>query len=435
MMKRAKTKIKLNNSGFTLLEVLIAVIILAVVCVPIFRAIITSAETNAKSKIKMRATNTAENLMEDFKTHDIEELVESYSKSASNTVIKPGDSVGGVASSKYIFDIADSTYYKEKLPDTYTVKVELDPLNYPNTNSLNLADLSTVSSKSSAILSMNKEFDKQVYALFEEKNTEMAKADSSVPNWDIPDFDKKLRREIRVDIEKTGTFKDEDEVEQDEVSVTVNITYILDDNKIVPDSYAEGYKAMTRKIFNNKTSKIPLKNIYVLYTPRYEAAANEGDIITVFNRDNVKANLYVVAQGASGTEWKDYNKNGKGLILNIFESVSTPITNDTEAALTLFTNLNEGPEYLKSDDSEQRPVTCHLNLARPSSYKEFKRGKSVTKHPFGDVKIAHALDSRDVDGRLLDASRVGDKIYDIKVEVREGGATLPTVVLTGTKTN
>lgn len=439
-VKQIKNKPQLNNAGFTLLEVLIAVIILAVISVPILRAFVTTAQTNAKSKLKMRATNTAENLIEDFKSEDLETLVEEYSKSGLNHVYKPGETTdaGGNIFNGYVFDIGDNSYYKEKLPDNYAVKVTLDPSKYSHTNSINYGEFSTLSPKSSAIFSMEKDFDDKVYKLFEEKNNELAKADSTIEHWNKADFDKKLRREIKVTIESSGKFTDDLGDEVPYATVKVDVKYVLDDDKVVPDNMADGYVAMTRKVFTNKQSKIPLKNVYVMYNPRYASAAyNDGDIVSVINADNVPVNLYVVAQKGVGgsSDWKDYNKTGKCPVINVFENVSTPINDDTETATTLFTNLNEGAEYLKKDDSEQRMVTCYLNLARPSAYKELKRGKSTSKHTFGDKKYAKALDSRDVDGKLLDASKVDNKIYKITVEVREAGASLPMATMTGTKTN
>ena len=71
-----------NQSGFTLLELLIAVAILAVIVVPILTAFLISVETNAKAKDKQRASVAASNLVEDFKGRDTEQVINAMTKKA-----------------------------------------------------------------------------------------------------------------------------------------------------------------------------------------------------------------------------------------------------------------------------------------------------------------------------------------------------------------
>ncbi len=77
MSKGMGTK-KLNNNGFSLLEVLIAMVILALVSIPLLHSFVTTAKTNGRAKILMRATDCAENLMESLEYRSVEEIVEYY---------------------------------------------------------------------------------------------------------------------------------------------------------------------------------------------------------------------------------------------------------------------------------------------------------------------------------------------------------------------
>ncbi len=53
----------LNNRGFSLVEILIAVAILVLCAVPLLKAFVTSAQTNARARQNLNATTLAENIM------------------------------------------------------------------------------------------------------------------------------------------------------------------------------------------------------------------------------------------------------------------------------------------------------------------------------------------------------------------------------------
>lgn len=63
-----------KNAGFSLVELLIAVIILAIIVVPMLHGFVTSARLNGKAKQVQRATTVAQDIMEGLKAYDIEEL-------------------------------------------------------------------------------------------------------------------------------------------------------------------------------------------------------------------------------------------------------------------------------------------------------------------------------------------------------------------------
>ena len=69
-----KMRKKLNNKGLSLVEVIIAVVILAAVVAPTMRLFASSASYNNKSRQSQRAYAIAESAMESFKAYDLEEL-------------------------------------------------------------------------------------------------------------------------------------------------------------------------------------------------------------------------------------------------------------------------------------------------------------------------------------------------------------------------
>lgn len=63
-----------KNAGFSLLELLIAVVILSIIVIPLLHLFLSSNRMNIKSRQTLRATTLAQNLMEGLKAYDIEEL-------------------------------------------------------------------------------------------------------------------------------------------------------------------------------------------------------------------------------------------------------------------------------------------------------------------------------------------------------------------------
>ncbi|MDE6606412.1 MAG: type II secretion system GspH family protein, partial [Lachnospiraceae bacterium] len=65
-----------DNRGFTLLELLIAVLVLAIVIIPLLHSFVSSFRVNARSRETMRATTLAQNEMELFEKEKIEDLTD-----------------------------------------------------------------------------------------------------------------------------------------------------------------------------------------------------------------------------------------------------------------------------------------------------------------------------------------------------------------------
>lgn len=74
---------KLNkDAGFSLLELLIAVVILAIIVIPLLNLFLSSNRINIKSRQTLRATTLAQDIMEGLKAYDIEELQTQFTKPA-----------------------------------------------------------------------------------------------------------------------------------------------------------------------------------------------------------------------------------------------------------------------------------------------------------------------------------------------------------------
>lgn len=109
-MREASRK---KNSGFTLVEVLIAVAILAVVSIPIIQSFVSVAQVNGKSRRKLSATTVAESVMESCKGMTMTEFAAQCDYFGSATVTVPfkiiaGDIENGTAFGGYAAELMAS---------------------------------------------------------------------------------------------------------------------------------------------------------------------------------------------------------------------------------------------------------------------------------------------------------------------------------------
>lgn len=65
---------KISDAGFSLIELLIAVTILAIIVIPLLHMFVTSTRINVKSRQTLRATTVAQDIMEGLKAYTLEEV-------------------------------------------------------------------------------------------------------------------------------------------------------------------------------------------------------------------------------------------------------------------------------------------------------------------------------------------------------------------------
>lgn len=431
-----KKSIKNNNTGFTLLEVLVAVIILAVVSVPLLRSFATAAQTNRKSKIEEKCTTAAENVFESFRDVPVEELINKFDIDDDNKVEYDADD------ETYTFTIKDQNLIGSNMPEGYYATVTLDPRYYKNANELNLASIEPVSIKDSAIYTMDaatglpdtlasyhcKE-DTEAYDWFYNRNivarttgSYSSLGDTQQEAWS--NLRVMLSREIKFtvldvgDWEVLGDVPEPEEGEEAEpapvedkydlVTVNMTITYRLvgQDGKYFPIADNE-YIAKQTVLFDNTSNHEKMRAVYLFFYPRYSAgkvSGSERDKIIVDNSNNIDFNFYVTAmEGADNPENKSIYMTNGGLTLEVIENNPDVATNP--AHVTLRTNLNDGAPYSKSDTHDGK---VQMTLKYKTNNIDVKKsGQDAAKF----------LNAGNLDGKTLDKNNTQKRIYKIIVDI------------------
>lgn len=76
---------RIGNAGFSLLEVMVAVVILALVAAPILQTFLTTAKINGNAKKTLEATNLAQTIMEDLTSQTFDNNLKNTFTTASAT--------------------------------------------------------------------------------------------------------------------------------------------------------------------------------------------------------------------------------------------------------------------------------------------------------------------------------------------------------------
>lgn len=137
-VKRRNNTRKLNkDAGFSLLELLIAVVILAIIVIPLLNLFLSSNKLNIRSRQTLRATTAAQDIMEGLKAYNMEEIKAQFADPASGFYVIDSRLIkGGVAEETalevdpglYVFSMKELNMQGSK----FDAKIEVDGRRYMN---------------------------------------------------------------------------------------------------------------------------------------------------------------------------------------------------------------------------------------------------------------------------------------------------------------
>ena len=448
-MQKHTERRQLNNEGFSLIELLIAIVILSIIVVPLLHSFVTSARTNAKSRNTMHATAIAEDVMELFEAHTLEEMADTYEAATptgfTNSVQKDASlDVDGDGTAED--GIWQYTFRDEKTTSgIYDVVVTLDPNGYTALNEKDIVNIQNLAGNLNAVYSESEDAAQEAYGYFEAYSG----------GRDVMEIARNTTKTIEISIDSSRILLDlgdGESVETDVYLVTASTVYHCNSailtgisgdypqngSDYVIFSNEEAVRAKAAELKKQRESGNPvdseeiisqLANIIVCLQPRVEATqsivTSAVDKVIVNNPKNVQTNLFLVEQTPSAERIDSFADESTG-----FNPYST-WDNNYKAAFEL---RETWPGWMSSAGASIDSA-CRLrtNLVKRSNTEYIFNDLSVSGaagNATGDV----AKDIMGADGGLTPTER-RNRIYDMRVQVYVKdmiGVQSPVLTMTGT---
>lgn len=312
-----KLKKQLNNKGFSLVELLIATVILAIVVAPLLHTFVTASVTAARSRRIGDATLAGQNVAETVEASTLSQLLNAPDPS----VYFDG------ADSKKFYKLEGGDYVEisaaDAGPDVYHMGIEnlraggsvfnamvsfdaaaykaVDPESSPKINDLKIVDYSNMD----AVFAQSRDSDdpdKLSRSDFESKaasrtgswETSNAKVNRKI-TLNVTETDGKIYASLDFDYEYTCPYTTED--------ADGNIEYHTGTIKTDTISYQllpQGFSVTTN-------GRLP--NVYLMYYPMYGEPSVYNDTIVIHNKIAQPFKLFLVKERVADTEVTDELKS------------------------------------------------------------------------------------------------------------------------------
>ncbi len=330
---------ELNNKGFSLVELLIATVILAIVVAPLLHTFVTAATTTARSRKMGDATLVSKNISETVEATALSQLFNDPDPSKYFA--------GAISKNLYSYDGSDYTlgadpnetdcYYLgvqgvQAGSSTFNAMITLDAAAYRTATGGGINDVKiTDYSNMDAVYAQSRDADDPDalgWASFKEK------ADSLHADWsqasakpirtitlDVTSADEKIYARLHFDYRYSYRYTLVDEL-TGEISTHSNT---LSSDTISYDLVAQGYSLASNG------GKLP--NIYVIYYPLYGDDAVTNDIIKINNDIAQPFNLFLVkARGDDLSSELQYHANVEQYV---------PSGTDQSGYAVIYSNIKE----------------------------------------------------------------------------------------------
>lgn len=466
-MRKKETGV--DDHGFTLVEVLIAMLILAIIVVPLLHTFVSSSRANMRARRVLRVTTAAQDIMEGLKAYTIEELAYQFNYPDVTHAANPNidvnnefhvirkDLINGMAKEvkfdgtsytdvvkgevepnknlvtasifsddngetyeflgardaagddigQYYFEMTDVSLQDDRNM-RFDVLVHLDATKYRAGGG---ATPELNAEEVVGIRTMNNLYD----AFYVSSENDVYSAIQNMntlysPATEIKEKD--IQRTITIDVDRTTV------IGKEITKATIRIKYIADGfGTGGTDIEYEPFGSEGKQIYNSTTPDMELRNVYLFYYPVYNSDAHKDQII--FNNNDATELQFHIAKQEPSTADSSLITKESSYRCDV-RVKDTGVGGVADSATKVQTNLTTNLYDVYAPAKTPYPTSSHV--------KYYFNGGSVSVEDFG-VKS-------------LSGSEVKDRIFDITVQVYEAGAAANgfpeadrLVTLTGSKDN
>jgi prepilin-type N-terminal cleavage/methylation domain-containing protein len=316
-----------NNKGLTLVELIVAVAILAIIVLPLLKAFVISTDTNAKAKEKLRTTELAQNIMEGLEAISLSQVEDQFCNPGTDncdftlltgqeqmTVRRMDTDTDGI----YYFAMKDLNASGKKYDALITVSTNRDTAeNGTENNADDVVNISRIDAGHDALSVPSKT-----------TNDIMASIVTQDPDIEQSD----ISRTITVLIETVSGSSDP----YQRVTVSYQFTWKKNGTDYVFPNGASS-NLYSDVIFENAgAAERTLSNVYLFFYPWYTSTqGNLSDTIIISNTSDQDVTVYLVKQESDAVSLEPLEL-GYRVTVNVQEPA------DTGVRTNLDTNLATG---------------------------------------------------------------------------------------------
>lgn len=454
-------KLKNDDRGVTLVEIIVSIAILAIIVLPFLNAFVTATKTNVKAKNEMNATHLATNIMEGIEKNSMKTLAYQFNYPSEYFDVADGFNISDGSSACELLKKSDKFDNVKRLEDISAEIVNKDDVitscihktdakakigdaslwNFRESDAhkyyFYMSGVQSGTKKYNALVTVDAKSDAESDNKVRKYNMdEVADMSAMDANFDCMSADKysatniisafnnmnpgfsvqqsDIKRTIKIDIEKSGAASNK------ATKVTVSYSYSIKNGvkKTFPDPNSALKDDYTMVIYDNSSDTVNhnLRNVYLFYNPWYTSTGNTwdtaNDVIIVNNKDKVDCTVNIVKQKTISDQSELSTKEST---YKAYVRVSE-LGNRTGHAYThIATNLN-------------------VNMGAPDN--PLQPGQAI--YGFNNNVIQNDV-KKIVDIKNLTKSKASERLYDVKVDIYESKASLddifkdkdPVVTMTG----
>lgn len=365
-----KEKLRQDSRGYTLVELMLTIAILAVITIPILSYFTEAAKHNARSRTKQNATVAAQDVLEEFKNSP-------YSLDNCNVVCTPG-SVWSIKTSPDSNGKYTVTRTMTVDRNTFTVDADITPVKGVVSGSGIISKkyersiIGTMDTDKDVLASENGQSVVAAQLYFEGKYTEECASQTPIKNTDpgvIAGILSNLDCTIEIKADAKGPGKNDD------IVVTVDYVYkyksgtTTDGIDLSTVEYRENVEAASVIAKN-------LNNIYIFYNPlnlgetiKFKSNTNFASAV-----ENDQLKLFLIAQSSvpAGVSLPSagYTNRAPGYHITLLSSAPGCEPNDFNYKIAkVYTNLSiDNTEVVNNSDSLFNKLQKRRNKARNDEY-------------------------------------------------------------------
>lgn len=484
-LKHEPYEAQLNkNAGFSLVELLIAVIVLAIIIVPFSRSFVSSSRMNGNSRRLQRATTVAQDIVEGLKAYNIDELKEQFNNPLDGFYIVDSKLIHGTIEEDTAREVSDSHYsgepeapgvYYFAMEDFKIQNVEYDALikidasvykegtTLAHDNAFNASDMakpgSVMKNRDGSYVQPSGLTQAIVDAIQDDSDFGLGVPGAVVlPEGEAFSFKifknmgGKIERTITLDISK-DPVGDTDENGDPIVCCNANITFDYECTYNGTSKHFYGKMGSTVGVINDVpcASKMTSGNFYLFYYPCYEA---QTENIIINNTSGEPFQIFIVKQveiksdlDSAGNQQQllsDAQLNNAEILYKATVNVNDTITNDinktvirTNLGMNLVNSKFTGSSFVRPTDGHLPTYEVEKEDIAQATYK-FNNAVSNNVNVFGLAGTRlHGTGGNDIVN-----DKITEVIFDIEVSIYRQGAydegfpdSMRMVVIEGSKNN